>query len=72
MFIMAVIDTEIVPPKYDRDAYTMKGKSPVQMYDRLLKLASGALAEVCFITFNYILTHLSLLNLVIGCIFFLT
>ncbi|CAL9015716.1 unnamed protein product [Prunus brigantina] len=28
-----------------RDAYLMKEKAPVQMYDRLLKLAKGALAE---------------------------
>ncbi|CAB4306671.1 unnamed protein product [Prunus armeniaca] len=29
----------------DRDAHLMKEKAPVQMYDRLLKLAKGALAE---------------------------
>ncbi|KAI5331356.1 PREDICTED: At1g04910 [Prunus dulcis] len=29
----------------DRDAYLMKEKAPVQMYDRLLKLAKGTLAE---------------------------
>ncbi|KAK9936602.1 hypothetical protein M0R45_013434 [Rubus argutus] len=31
--------------KEERDAYIMKEKSPVQMYDRLLKLASSALAK---------------------------
>lgn len=29
----------------ERDAYIMKEKSPVQMYDRLLKMASSALAK---------------------------
>lgn len=37
------------PKEEDRDAYINEEKSPV-MYDRLLNLASTALAEVSFIT----------------------
>lgn len=37
------------PKEEDRDAYFNEEKSPV-MYDRLLNLASSALAEVSFIT----------------------
>lgn len=43
-------------------SYPNEEKSPVLMYDRLLNLASSALAEVCFITFKvhmYINTCLS-------------
>lgn len=32
--------------------YIESKKSPVQMYDRLLNLASTALAEVCLLTFS--------------------
>lgn len=31
----------------ERDAYIMTEKLPVQMYDWLLKLASGELVKVC-------------------------
>lgn len=40
------------PKEEDRDAYINEEKSPV-MYDRLLNLASSALAEVSFITLMF-------------------
>lgn len=40
------------PKEEHRDAYINKEKSPV-MYDRLLNLASSALAEVSFITLMF-------------------
>ena len=45
----------------DDRSYANEEKSPVLMHDRLLNLASSALAEVCFVTLRvnmYINMHL--------------
>ena len=41
--------------KDDIVAYINKEKPSIKMYDQLLNLASGALAEVCFVHFTSVL-----------------